>query len=158
MIFLTVGTEFPFDRLVCTIDQMIGDGVITEPVFAQIGHTGFKPRYMRWVETLDRELYTQKVKDCKAIISHAGMGTIIAALKLDKPLLVMPRLKKYAEVVNDHQIETARQFGLLGHVLVAHNTRELAIQLKKLTHFRPRKRQVEQKLIIDYIRAFLENA
>lgn len=157
MIFLTVGTEFPFDRLVRAIDELIGDGVLHEPVFGQIGHTRHRPRHMHWVETLERELYAQKMEDCRAVISHAGMGTIIAALKLGKPLLVLPRLKKYGEVVNDHQIGTARRFELLGYILVAHNTKELAVQLKELTVFRPRERQVDPHLVVDCIKNFLRS-
>ncbi len=73
-----------------------------------------------------------------AVIAHAGTGTIIAALQRGKPLLVLPRLARFGETRNDHQVPTARHFGDAGYVLVAQDERELPARLKELETFRPR--------------------
>jgi len=78
MIFLTVGTLFPFDRLVRAVDEAVGEGLLAEEVFAQIGRGGYHPRHMEWAESIDRQAFTDYVAKARAIIGHAGTGTIFA--------------------------------------------------------------------------------
>ena len=80
------------------------------------------------------------------MIAHAGMGTITMALEQNKPILVVPRLKKYRELVNDHQLATAKRFEQLGHVIAVYHTNELPEKVKLLRSFKtvPRKSQVEK--------------
>ncbi len=104
MIFLTVGTILPFDRLVRAVDDAIEAEVITAPILAQIGRTSFRPRHMDWVTALEKSEFDQKVTEAAFVISHAGMGSIMIALERRKRLLVMPRRKQYGEAVNDHQV------------------------------------------------------
>ena len=65
------------------------------------------------------------------IISHAGMGTIITSLLKEKPLLIMPRLAKYNEHRNDHQLATANRFKKKG-LCVAYDEPDL---INKLNNF-----------------------
>lgn len=157
MIFLTVGTEFPFDRLVRAVDKMVGNSVLTEEVYAQIGHGEYRPSYMLWVSTMEKERYDERIRECSAVIAHAGMGTILRCMELRKPLLVMPRLKKYGEHVNDHQLGTARRFESLGYILVAQNTQDLRACVKKLHVFHPIARRTNHSRIVDCIKKYLED-
>lgn len=111
MIFLTVGTLFPFDRLVRAIDAAVGEGLIEDEIFAQVGENSYKPRNFESLPSLKKDLFDKYFTEASFIISHAGMGTITMALSHNKPLLVMPRLKHYKEHVNDHQVATARKLG-----------------------------------------------
>ncbi len=137
VIFLTVGTEFPFDRLVRAVDEMVRESVLTEEVIAQIGSGRYRPNNMPWFRSMEKALFDEHMRESTAIIGHAGAGTILQALELGKPLLVMPRLKKYGEHVNDHQLGTARKFESLGYILAAYDTDELSTLVKKLHTFRP---------------------
>lgn len=157
MIFLTVGTQFPFDRLVRGIDQAFNDGLIGEEIFAQIGESSYKPRNFESVASLEKKVFDKCLKEASSIISHAGMGTIIMALDNEKPLLAMPRSKKYGEVVNDHQAAIARKFEELGHLLVAYQINELPVKIKQLKSFVPRPRESQAKVVADRIRQFLNN-
>ena len=155
MIFLTVGTLFPFDRLVKIVDRAVCDGVITEKVFAQIGSGGYLPECMEYVEKLDKADFDKTIKQSTGLISHAGMGSITMALSYSKPLLVMPRLKKFREHVNDHQLGTAKKFEELGHVLALYDAADLTQKIEAMQDFVPvhRKAQpdVVAKRIADYI-------
>ncbi|NLW84224.1 MAG: hypothetical protein GXY41_07480 [Phycisphaerae bacterium] len=155
MIFLAVGTQFGFDRLVRAMDEAIDAGLIAEAVFAQIGPGEYRPQKMEYVHSLDKETFDKTLAACDAVISHAGMGNIAMALNLNKPLLVMPRQKKYGEVVNDHQVDTARKFEELGHVLVAYDTEELPEKIKQLKTFAPKTRVPNRQGVIDRITTFL---
>ena len=155
MIFLTVGTLFPFDRLVKAVDEAVGVGFIQEEVFAQIGKTNFEPKHIRYTEVLDKEDVDDKVRQASCLISHAGIGSITMALNHNKPLLVMPRLKRLGEHVNDHQVATARKFEELGHVLVAYETEELPVKIEQFKTFVPRKREAQLQAVSDRIARFL---
>ena len=157
MIFLTVGTQFGFDRLVKAIDEMAAKGEIEDTVFAQIGPGSYLPRHMDYAVSLDKDAFDKTFDSCRVIISHAGMGSISLALEHGKPLLVMPRLGRYGEVVNDHQVGTARQFEQLGHLLAAYDETELAEKIRLLNTFTPRLRVPNRQGVVDRVRRFLEN-
>jgi UDP-N-acetylglucosamine transferase subunit ALG13 len=155
MIFLTVGTQFPFDRLVKAVDDVLGKRLIDEEIFAQIGETSYKPHNFESVASLEKKVFDERLKEASEIIGHAGMGTIRMALDHDKPLLVMPRRRKYGEVVNDHQVAIAQKFEELGHVLVAYQEEDLPERAKELKHFVPRKRETQVEAVVERISNFL---
>lgn len=156
MIFLTVGTQFGFDRLVKAADTAIGQGLINQPVFAQIGDGQYKPRHMEYVSMLNKQDFDRQVEQCSAMISHAGIGSITQALEKGKPLLVMPRRKKFKEVVNDHQVDTAEVFERLGHILAAHDEQDFFAKLPLLETFVPKPRYPNRQGVIDRIERFLK--
>lgn len=155
MIFLTVGTQFPFDRLVKSVDEIIGQSGVEEEVFAQISDSSYRPQNFEAVSSLNKHLFDKYIREASGIISHAGVGTITVALEAGKPLLVMPRLKRYGEVVSDHQVSLAKRFELLGHVLVAYEAEELPEKIKQLRTFIPRKRRAQPQVVMERIVHFL---
>lgn len=155
MIFLTVGTQFPFDRLVKAIDDSIAAGIIDEEVIAQVGDTPYKPRNFKAVASFEKKAFDTYLKNASCVISHAGMGTIIMALDHDKPLLVMPRSKKYDEVVNDHQASIARKFSDLGHILAVYDVKDLPNGIRKLKNFVPQERKSNPDAVVERIARFL---
>jgi UDP-N-acetylglucosamine transferase subunit ALG13 len=157
MIFLTVGTQFPFDRLVKAVDNAFDEGSVDEEVFAQVGETSYKPRNFELVAFLEKNVFDRYLKKASALISHAGIGTILMALEHEKPLLVMPRLKKYGEVVNNHQVALTRKFGELGHVLVAYDVEDLPDGIRKLKSFVPRERKANPDAVANRIHHFLNS-
>ena len=157
MIFLTVGTQFPFDRLVQAIDRIIGEGLISETVFGQIGRSAFKPCRFEAVERMEKEEFDKHLRQASGIIGHAGMGTIGMALNNRKPLLAMPRLKKYGEVVNDHQLGIAKRFSELGHILAAYGVEDLPDGIRRLGGFVPNERRPAAHAVADRIGRFLRS-
>ena len=158
MIFFTLGTyPLAFDRLLVAIDGLCDENIIKNEIFGQIGHTKYKPRNFEYVNILKKDDFDLKLKSATALISHAGMGTISMALENDKPLLVFPRLKEYKEVVNDHQLHTARKFEQLGHVLAAYKIEELSGQIEKLEYFHPKKRISQAEEVSERISIFIES-
>lgn len=155
MIFLTVGTQFPFDRLVKSVDQMISQNGFREEIFAQIGESSYRPHNFEGIPFLEKHLFDKYISEASSIISHAGMGTIMMALDKRKPLLAMPRLAKYDEVVNDHQVAIARKFEEFGQILVAYDAKDLSQKVKQLRTFMPRKREAQPKAVAERISQFL---
>jgi UDP-N-acetylglucosamine transferase subunit ALG13 len=158
MIFITVGTyPLQFNRLIKAVDIAVRDGLIKEEIFAQTGACNYKPVHMEYASMLEKSEFDARFKDANSIIGHAGMGTISMALEQNKPILIIARMSKYKEHVNDHQVSTADMFEKLGHVLVAHNTDELPQKLSKLNTFIPAKRNTTPHLVADRVAEFLVN-
>ena len=155
MIFLTVGTLFPFERLVMAVDLAVAKGLLKEDVIAQVGKGGNKYHNVKCVEVLKKDEFDEHVKNASYLISHAGMGSITMALSQNKSLIVMPRLAKYGEHVNDHQLGTAKKFEQLGHILAAYTEVEIPEKIIQLKTFVPQPRKVQTKAVIDRINIFL---
>jgi exopolysaccharide biosynthesis glucuronosyltransferase PssE len=136
VIFITVGTDGPFDRLVQVVDRWAGE--TSQPdVFAQIGRSRFQPRHVKCVAFLEPGEFVRHVRSATTVVSHAGTGTILTALHHGKPVLVMPRLAALGERRNDHQLATARHLAKLGKVRVAFDDQELRSQLERLDQLEP---------------------
>ncbi len=156
MIFLTVGTVLPFDRLVRAVDAAIAARLIGTPVFAQIGKTSLRPQHMDWAPTLDRSAFDRKIAEASFVIAHAGMGSIMIAVEQRKRVLVMPRRKCYGEHVNDHQVGSARRFAELGCVLVAYDSTELPLRLREIETFVPVPLPSQTDMVVERLTRFLE--
>lgn len=157
MIFVTVGTQFPFDRLIRAIDKLVDTNQLEEEVFGQVGRRAYRPRNFRYVESVKKQQYDEYISAATSIISHAGMGTITVALDNRKPLLVMPRLKEYGEAVNNHQCMIAEQFAKMRHLLMAWNEDELAERIRDLKNFKPTSRTSQASILAARISRFLDD-
>ncbi len=131
MIFVTVGAQMPFDRLTSCVDRWAASCDAAD-VFAQIGITDWRPAQMDWTAMLDPSDYRQRLFEADAVITHAGMGTILTALEFGKPMIVMPRRGALRETRNDHQVGTAKALAADGLVTVAWDEHELSAWLQRL--------------------------
>ncbi len=118
MIFVTVGTQLPFDRLIKAVDGWAGKAE-RKDVFAQTGSETLTPSHIDWVPWLDPVGFRQRVQEASLIIAHAGMGSVLTALEFSKPIIVLPRRSALGEHRNDHQLATARWLAEQGRVEVA---------------------------------------
>lgn len=111
MIFVTLGSQkFQFDRLLQKLDELIEKNVITEPVTAQIGASTYLPKHFEYVRFMDREQFAATMDQCDIVVTHGGTGVIISAVKKGKKVIAVPRLAKYKEHVDDHQLQLLQQF------------------------------------------------
>jgi UDP-N-acetylglucosamine transferase subunit ALG13 len=137
MIFVTVGTDLPFDRLVRVVDEWAGASGRTD-VFAQIGASRLVPTHLPYSTFLPPDQFARRFAEARVIVAHAGMGTILSALRWQKPILVMPRRASLGEQRNDHQLATARRLSQIGKVDVAVDEGELRQRLEALDTLKPR--------------------
>lgn len=128
MIFVTVGTQkFQFDRLFKELDLLIEKKVIKEEVFAQIGYTSYVPKHFKYSQLITEDEMNNYVAQASLVITHSGTSSIIKSLKHDKKVLVVPRMSKFKEHVDDHQLE-------LAHVFEEKNVVEVVYDIKDLAH------------------------
>ena len=106
MIFVTVGThEQGFERLIKKIDDLVRDGKIKEDVIMQIGFTQYKPKYCKWEKLFPYSEMKEMMQKARIVITHGGPASFIMALQEGKIPIVVPRMSKYNEHVNDHQVD-----------------------------------------------------
>jgi UDP-N-acetylglucosamine transferase subunit ALG13 len=111
VIFLTVGTQEPFDRLVAAMDAWAATHDV--PVFGQLGALkpgSHRPQHFEWREFITADEYQQRLEASRLIVAHVGMGSIISALTYGKPLVMMARRAALGEHRNEHQLATAAKF------------------------------------------------
>ena len=105
MIFVTLGTQDKaFKRLLSDIQECIDKGVIKEKVIVQAGYTKYDSKEMEIFDLLDKDDFDKYIKECDLLITHGGVGSILTGLKNNKKVIAAPRLAKYNEHMNDHQL------------------------------------------------------
>lgn len=129
MIFVAVGTQFPFDRLIKVVDEWVGEN--NKTAFAQIANGDYLPKHMQWEHFIDSKTYNKKVEQSSLIVAHAGMGNIITACEKHVPIIVMNRQHVLGEHRNDHQADGLEWMGKLTGVYTASNNDELLLYLDK---------------------------
>ena len=156
MIFVTVGTDLPFDRLVRVVDEWAQE-YGRKDVFAQIGRTNWKPAYIPFVSFMQPPEFNKRFTEASIIIGHAGMGTILSALRYEKPILVMPARAHLGEQRNDHQLATAHRLLELEKINVAFGEAELRERLLHLDALKARGRtgRFAAPPLIDALKSFI---
>ncbi|WND03271.1 glycosyltransferase [Temperatibacter marinus] len=124
MIFATVGTQLPFDRMIQSLDKWLQNQEVKD-CFAQISDSQYKPKHMKFAPFLSPSEFANLLANCKVIVSHAGMGTVLSALQIQKPIIIMPRLAAYGEHRNDHQLATTEGLSNREGIHIANSSAEL---------------------------------
>lgn len=115
MIFVTVGTnEAPFDRLIAAVGRLPAG----ERIVVQTGSSRLRPARARCREFMSYEEVLEHCRRARAVVTHAGVGSVLTALSCRKRPVVVPRLARNGEAVDDHQLEWALRFVASGLVTV----------------------------------------
>ncbi|MEC4816904.1 MAG: glycosyltransferase [Scytonema sp. PMC 1069.18] len=109
MIFVTLGTiPFPFDRAVLWLDVLLERKIICEPVFLQYGTSNISDlkdhSLVNLKSVVSSEEINQLVSSSRLVISHAGQGSIKMLAAKGASFVLLPRLKKFGEHIDDHQL------------------------------------------------------
>lgn len=133
MIFVTVGTHTQsFNRLLEEVDRLIENKEIKEKVIMQVGHSTYKPKNGEWFRFTTFSNLKKIQKTARIIITHGGAGCIIDALSNKKPVIAVPRLKKFNEHVNDHQLDLIKALAEYKRIYPVYDIRELGVAIKEI--------------------------
>lgn len=142
MVFVTLGTQAKdFSRCLKMIESLVKDKVITEPVFAQTGHTKYQPEVIECVQFITEQEYNERISEARIVISHAGTGALFSSIAQGKKVIAIARLAKYGEMVNDHQTEIVKKLSEGGYIL--DGTYDLLSAWNTAQDFTPRKGDFE---------------
>jgi len=135
MILVTVGTQLPFSRFVSILDKWNEKN--QEKVIAQIGVDTGVYRFLEVVDFISINDFEKVILDTSVIVSHAGMGSILTALKYKKPIILFPRDASLLEHRNNHQQATIKSFKDTPGVYAAFNENELIDLLNRRHTLKP---------------------
>lgn len=131
MIFVTTGTDpRGFERLVRKMDEIAGR--VDEEVIAQIAGTRYVPRNAEYFDFTTEQEIKELCRKARVVVTHGGVGIILNALQQGTPIVVVPRLKKYAEVIDDHQLYLVQELEKAGKITAVYDVEELEEALKKI--------------------------
>ncbi len=157
MIFVTLGSQkFQFNRLLKKLDEIVENGNIKDEIFAQIGYSDYKPKNYKYKDFIDREQFKDIMAKSDIVIAHGGTGAIITAVKQGKKVIAVPRLAKYGEHVDDHQIQLVTEFESSGIISAVYDLDKLEEELLTIRdkQFRPYKSNTDN--IIESIEDFIK--
>ncbi|WP_175060113.1 PssE/Cps14G family polysaccharide biosynthesis glycosyltransferase [Thermococcus sp. 2319x1] len=124
MIFVTVGnSNIGFDRLIRKMDEIAPR--LLYPVFAQIGNTKYIPKNIKYARFLTYNETLEYIKTSKVVVTHAGAGTLLDILVFGKKPIVVPRLKKFGEHIDDHQLEITQALEVQGLIYAVYDINDL---------------------------------
>ena len=142
MIFVILGTQDKkFPRLLDALQKKIDEGKISkkEEIIVQAGSTKYESKNMKIIDYMSVRKFEECIDRADLIICHAGVGTILTALKKGKKIIAAARLKQYGEHVNDHQLQILDNFTAEGYILALEDFDKIDLLIKQAKRFTPAK-------------------
>ena len=157
MILVLLGMQNnSFHRLLEEVEKNIENGNIQEEVIVQKGYTKYESEKMKLFNEISLEELDKLIEKANIVITHGGAGSIINSITKGKKVIAVPRLKKYNEHVNDHQLDIIDSFNGKGYIIGIKSVEELGDVLKKVKEFTPMKYEKNTGKIIEIIENFIE--
>ena len=156
LILVTLGTnDKSFIRLIKKIEELIDKKMITEKVVVQAGFTKYESEKLEIFDLIPMDKFNELMEECSLLITHGGVGTIISGLKNNKKVVAVPRLAKYGEHVNDHQLQIIDNFSEAGYILGMHELEELEDKILQVESFTPKHYESNRDNMIDLVRKYI---
>lgn len=158
MIFVTLGTnDESFERLLKAIDKEIEKGIIKEKVIVQAGCTKYTSKNMEIFDLISRDEFEKYIEECDLLITHGGVGSILTGINKGKKVIAVPRLSKYNEHGNDHQLQIVDNFSKRKYILAVKDLNKLGKTIEKAKTFKPQKFVSNTNNIINMIEEYIDN-
>lgn len=158
MILVLLGTQNnSFHRLLEEIQKNIDNGNIKEEVIVQKGYTKFESKNITTYTQLPTDKFEKMIDRADLVITHGGVGSIITAIEKNKKVIAVPRLKKYKEHVNDHQLDIIKSFDEKGYIIGLNSVQDLGNALNRVQEFEPKQYVKNTGSILEILENFIEN-
>ncbi len=152
MIFVTLGTQDkPFKRLLDYLEH----SNIDDEIVVQNGFTEYKSNKLKLFKYLDKDKFDEYLNKADFVICHAGVGTIVNCLKDGKKVLTVPRLAKYGEHQNDHQLQIANAYYQKGYILVMNDGDDFNKKIEELRHFEPKTFVSNNEIFVNKLKKYI---
>lgn len=157
MILVLVGTsDYNFKRVLNKISELVDNGTIKDKVIMQAGCNHITSNKMEVFDLIEKDKLDKLVSEASLIITHGGVGSIISALEKKKKVIAIARLKKYAEVANDHQKQIIDEFVKRGYILTA-DEKNLADVIESAKTFKPKEYKSNNKNFVKVISDYIDS-
>lgn len=156
-IFIPLGTQkFPFNRLVSAMNRLVERGIYKpEEIVMQSATYDVLPVFT-YHRLIPLNQFNEQIESAELIITHSGVNSIITCMKMKKPLLIVPRLKKYGEHVDDHQKEIAEVMRRKYGVTVAEDLENIEESIKKAKAVAYKPWESHNAELINFLKGLIE--
>lgn len=160
MILVLFGTNpYSFDRLAIAIEKYARE--TKEEIIVQLGNTKYLPKGVKCFRFLPRKKILQLLERADIIITQGGFGSIVDALSLRKPTIVVPRKRELNECKDDGlgQEEVTKELEKMGLIIAVYNIEDLPYAIEKAKKFKPKfdimKSEIP-KIILNFVKKNLK--
>jgi UDP-N-acetylglucosamine transferase subunit ALG13 len=150
VIFATVGsTQIRFDRFTRALETLPVEQLLVQhgPMPAPVG-ADRAVAFMQFPEVIE------SMERADTVVCHAGAGSILCALRAGHVPVVVPRLKRFQETVDDHQVEFSRALAAQGKVIAVEDPELLAAAVAGA----PRRRSPQEQAALRPIQVAVREA
>lgn len=152
LILVLLGTQDKeFKRLLEAVDKEIIRGNIKEKVVAQAGYTKYTSPRMEIVDFVPNDEFDKLIDRADLVITHGGAGSILSAIKKNKPVIAAARLSKFKEHTNDHQKQIVKEFADAGYIIELRDFNKLGKLIEKAKEMKVKKFQSNTKNMVNLI-------
>jgi UDP-N-acetylglucosamine transferase subunit ALG13 len=156
MIFCSVGTQAPFERMLSYLSEWshVNPHI---PIVAQVGDNERDLGRITAFKTIAEPLFSKNFNTSAVVVSHAGMGNIIRSLELGKPIVIVPRDSSRGEHINNHQYDTVENFSSFPSVFIAYDKDDFFSAIDSALNYSSAESSLdftERDRLIDYIKSF----
>lgn len=158
MILVLLGShDFQFNRLLIEIDRLKKENIITEDIIVQSGCTLIETSALKLRPFINSKELDKLYDEASYIITHGGTASIIKGVKKGKKVIAIARLKKYNEVIDDHQKQIIEEFVKEGYVLEWIESEPFEDVIARLKKFIPKKYISKRDEILIYLENYIRN-
>ena len=122
----------------------------------QTGYSDYEPKNYEYKNFLDRDEFSDIMGKCDKVITHGGTGAIIGAVKKEKKVIAIPRLAKFGEHVDDHQLQIIEQFEEMNFIKSIKEIDELENSLLEIENLKFNSYVSNTKNILSSLEKFIE--
>ena len=157
MILILLGTQDKaFDRILKEVSALKKEGYIKDKIVAQTGYTKFDDDSIETFDFVSKKEVEELINKARIVIAHGGVGTITECLSKNKKVIVVPRLKKYKEHTNDHQLQIVKEFAKENYILPLYKIGDLKDTLEMAKKFKPNKYNVESNNFVTTLKKYID--
>lgn len=158
MTLVILGTQDKtFERLLKAIEKQIKLGNLEGDVIVQAGSTKYESKYMKIFDYIPMEQFDEYIKEADLVIAHGGVGTILSSIRKNKKVIAVPRLSKYKEHENDHQLEIVSEFTKRGYIIPCYDLKKIDESIKKIKEFEPKKYRSNNRKMLNIIENYIDS-
>lgn len=152
MIFVSLGTQDkPFVRLLDYLEH----SNIKDKIIVQAGFTDYESKKLEIHKYLDKNDFDKYIDEADLVICHGGVGTIVSCLNKDKRVLAVPRLSKYKEHQNDHQLQIVNAYYQKGYLVMMNDGDDFDEKVKEALNFKPNKFVSNNDLFVKKLKEYI---
>lgn len=157
MLLVVLGTEkYSFTRPLLALEAYLKENLLGEDVVVQAGYTQFVSTRMKIIPFFNLVELEKLYEEARVVICHGGTGSVVTGVKLGRKVIVVPRLKKYGEHIDDHQLELVNAFSEKNYIMPWEEGVSILDIFNRIDDFEPAEFISGRDAIVDFVDSFIQ--